>query len=104
MTGSFRQNFHFNTNGAGRTHYNGHINAVGIGVGQTTGAIYNWNDVINDVGNFSGAQQTITSLQNLRLIGRGSAPNYRLTARFHVTVTPQGVVHITADTFSVDCG
>jgi hypothetical protein len=45
------------------------------------GAIYNWNDVIEQGGSFRGAQQTFTSIQNTRLVGRGSAPDLRLQAR-----------------------
>jgi hypothetical protein len=103
VSGSFHENTQFIADGSGGTHFKGHINAVGIGVGQTTGGLYNWNDVINQEGSFRGPQETFTSMQSLELIGRGSLEDARLRALFHVTVTPQGVVNITVDRFEVDC-
>jgi hypothetical protein len=103
VTGQFHPVFRFHEDGDGGTHFKGHFNAEGIGIGLTSGAIYNWNDAINFEENFRGPQQTFTDQQSLELIGRGQATNFRLRFLFHVTVTPNGVVHIGADKFTVDC-
>lgn len=103
VTGQFHPVFKFTEDGNGGIHFKGHFNATGIGIGQSTGAIYNWNDAINQEDNFRAPQETFTFQQSLELIGRGQAANYRLRALFHVTVTPNGVVNITADNFTVDC-
>ncbi len=104
VEGFFHPVFQFTADGAGGFHSKGHFNATGIGVGQSTGAIYNWNDAINFESNFRPPQETFTSQQSLLLVGRGDAVNQRLKALFHVTVTPNGVVNITADSFTQECG
>jgi hypothetical protein len=103
VTGQFHPVFKFTADGNGGFHFKGHFNATGIGIGQSTGAIYNWNDAINEEDNFRAPQETFTSQRSLELIGRDQAANFRLRALFHVTVTPNGVVNITADNFTVDC-
>jgi len=103
VTGSFHEHFQFRADPAGGTHFVGHINAVGVGVGQITGAIYNWNDLIRQQGTFRGLEQTFTSIQNTRMIGLGSASDMRVQARFHVTVTPSGVVSVILDDVSAIC-
>ena len=103
VSGAFHDHFQVRSDAAGGTHFEGHINAIGVGVGQLTGAIYNWNDAINEQGSFRGAQQTFTSLQNTRLIGRGSAPDLHIQARFHITFTPDGMVSVVVSDFSTIC-
>lgn len=104
VTGSFHEISRFSQDGAGGFHFTSHINATGIGIGQTTGATYLWNDAINQQGSFRGPQETFTSQQSFSLIGRGDAPDLSVRALFHVTVTPQGVVNITVDSYETDCG
>lgn len=103
VTGQFHPVFKFTEDGNGGFHFKGHFNAKGTGIGLTTGATYNWNDAINQEDNFRAPQETFTFQQSLELIGRGQAANFRLRALFHVTVTPNGVVNITADNFTVVC-
>jgi len=103
VTGQFHPVFKFTEDGNGGVHFKGHFNATGIGIGQLSGATYNWNDAINFEDNFRGPQETFTDQRSLELIGRGQAANFRLRALFHVTVTPNGVVNITADNFTVTC-
>jgi hypothetical protein len=103
VTGVFHPVFRTHSDGNGGFHFKGHFNATGIGIGLTSGAIYNWNDAINAEDNFRAPQETFTSQQSLELIGRSQADNFRLRFLFHVTVTPNGVVNITADNFTVDC-
>jgi hypothetical protein len=103
VTGVFHPVFQFTADGNGGFHFKGHIDATGIGIGQSTGATYNWNDAINSEDSFRGLQETFTSQESTELIGRGQAANFRLHFLFHVTVTPNGVVNITADNFTVVC-
>ena len=89
--------FKVTEDGNGGFHLKGHFNATGIGIGQTSGATYNWNDAINEEDNFRAPRETFTSQRSPELIGRGHAANYRLHFLFHVTVTPDGVANINAD-------
>jgi len=104
VTGQFHPVFKVTEDGNGGFHFKGHFNAIGIGIGQSSGARYNWNDAINEEDNFRAPQETFTSQESLELIGQGRAANFRLHFLFHVTVTPNGVVNITADNFTVICG
>jgi len=104
MTGQFHPVFKLTEDGQGGFHFKGHFNAIGIGIGQSSGATYNWNDAINEEDNFRAPQETFTSQRSLELIGRGQAANFRLHFLFHVTVTPDGVANINADNFTVVCG
>src|SRR2546423_6663712 len=78
VTGEFHPVFKFTPDGNGGVHVEGHFNATGIGIGLSSGAIYNWNDAINFEDNFRGPQETFTNLRSLELIGRGQATNFRL--------------------------
>jgi hypothetical protein len=104
VTGQFHPVFKVTEDGHGGFHFKGHFNATGIGIGQSSGATYNWNDAINEEDNFRASQETFTSQRSLELIGRGQAANFRLHFLFHVTVTPDGIVNINADNFTVVCG
>lgn len=103
VTGEFHPVFKFTADGNGGFHFKGHFNAKGIGIGQSSGATYNWNDAINFEDSFRAPQETFTDQRSLELIGLGQTANFRLHALFHVTVTPNGVVNITADNFTVIC-
>ena len=70
-----------------------HINAKGKGTGQTTGAKYEWNDVIQDVLHFDGNDgfpATETFRQRFRLIGQGRVPNRVVNIDFQFTVNANG--------------
>ena len=103
FTGSFHPTSSFRADGAGGFHFRGHINATGIGVSLESDHVFNWNDAINYSESFRGMQATFTSQQSFNLIGRGQAPNQRMHMNTHVTVTPDGVVKVTADNFRFDC-
>lgn len=103
VTGQFHPVFQFTADGNGGFHFKGHFNATGIGIGESSGATYNWNDAINFEDSFRAPQETFTFQRSLELIGRGQAANFRLSALFHLIVTPNGVLNITADKFTVVC-
>ena len=72
-----------------------HINAKGKGTGQTTGASYEWNDVIQDVILFDGNDgfpATETFRQRFHLIGQGGVPNRILNGDFQFTVNANGTM------------
>jgi len=103
LSGSFRFESSSTQVAPNRYLYSYRINAVGIGVGQSTGSLYNWNDVINEQGSFTGPQQTYTSLWRFRLIGRGDADDLLISGSYHVTVTPDGIVNFTMNDYSAEC-
>lgn len=83
------------TEGANNQHGLLTVNAQGIGVGQSTGARYLWNDKLTDyhyrvhaVG--SGLKQALHS----RLIGQGSAPNQRFKGMITYIVNGNGDVTV----------
>jgi len=79
-----------------------HINAHGTGTGQTSRAVYNWNDTINFNLNLGNGATTQTFGQTFLLTGRGSASDLKLKALFHIVANVNGV-NITVDFFSETC-
>jgi hypothetical protein len=79
---------------SGRVNGTFHINAKGTGVGQTTGAKYEWNDVIQESFGFdvdvAPAHDTFT--RRFRLIGQGGVPDRRFDLIFHITINANGEV------------
>ncbi len=70
-----------------------HINAKGKGTGQTTGASYEWNDLVQDVLHFDGNDgfpATETQRRRFRLIGQGRVPNRIFNGDFQFTVNANG--------------
>ena len=79
-----------------------HINAKGIGVGQTSGAVYQWNDAINESLNLSkGGNYTFT--QTLLIVGQGKAPNFKGHLTYHITVNANGDVTTEFENLKIDC-
>jgi hypothetical protein len=76
-------------------HFLFHINAKGTGVGQTTGAKYQWNDRLfdNDHVTVTGPISFVLN-DNTRLVGQGGAPNAVVHVRIKVTVNAKGVVTV----------
>jgi hypothetical protein len=79
-----------------------HINAKGTGVGQTSGAVYQWNDAINESFNASKGLN-FTGNQSWLLIGQGKAPNFKLNSTFHITINANGEVTAEVNNFSAEC-
>ncbi len=92
-------------NANGNFHGMFHINAKGTGVGQTTGATYEWNDRLFDLTNIApGGAQTFILNDNTRLIGHGQAVNQQFHIQIKVTINANG--DVTVDTVDIDasCG
>jgi len=77
----------------GGDHIRFHINAKGIGVGQETGARYQWNDRLFDNTNLVRGEAAVLN-DFTRLIGQGGAPNISVHVRAKITVRPNGTVVI----------
>ncbi|MCR9015995.1 hypothetical protein [Aquiflexum gelatinilyticum] len=90
------------TSKSGNTMYKSHINLKGIGVGQTSGAVYQVNEAINESINASkGSNVTLT--RSFLLVGQGKAPNFKGHITFHMTVNANGQLTAEVDNFSADC-
>jgi hypothetical protein len=63
-------------------------------VGQSTGAKYEWNDVIQDSFGFDAdfAPFHETFIRRFRLIGQGAVPDRRFDVTFHITINANGEV------------
>jgi hypothetical protein len=79
---------------SGRVNGTFHINAKGTGVGLTTGAKYEWNDVIQESFGFDADEAPIhdTVTRRFRLIGQGGVPDRRFDVIFHITINANGKV------------
>lgn len=104
FTGFVHPVFQFTTDATGGIHYKGHFNADLIGIGRTTGSVWNWNDVQDEENNFRPPQETFQYHQHIELIGRGQAPNLLGRVLFRYTVTATGVVSVVIDNFLIECG
>jgi hypothetical protein len=79
----------------GKEHFKFHINAKGTGVGQLTGARYQWNDRLFDITNIApSGTVSFTLNDHARLIGQGAAVNLRLATQIKVTINAQGTVTV----------
>jgi hypothetical protein len=93
VSGTFHEVVQFFVGPSGKQHFRFHINAKGTGVGQVTGARYQWNDRLFDITNIAPSQ-TFTFILNdyTRLIGQGGALDLRLAVQNKITVTPAGTI------------
>jgi hypothetical protein len=95
VTGTFHE---VDRGTVGDQHIRFHINAKGVGVGQETGARYQWNDRLFDNTNLVRGQTSVLN-DFTRLIGQGGAPNISAHVRAKLTVRPNGTVVV--DRFDV---
>ncbi|WP_373495173.1 hypothetical protein [Aquiflexum sp.] len=90
------------TSKSGNTMFKLHVNAKGSGVGQISGAKYQYNDVSNTTETISKGSSTNFTLSGF-LIGQGKAPNYKVKANIHITVNANGEVTAEFLDFSQEC-
>ena len=84
----------------------GHAQPQGAtAVGVNTGDIYQATGVTQNQSAFSlqNGQQSITYVNNFRMIGPGPGNNFLVHETFHVTVTANGDTTVVHDNFSVEC-
>lgn len=79
-----------------------HINAKGTGVGQTSGAVYQWNDAINETLNLSKGGN-LTRTQTFSLVSQGKTQNFKGHLTYHITVNANGEVTTEFENLSVEC-
>jgi hypothetical protein len=105
LAGTFHEVVQLFIGPGGKEHFRFHINAKGIGVGQLTGARYQWNDRLFDITNIAPAGAvSFTQNDYARLIGRGSAVNTVVRFQVKITVNGQGVVTVERITARSRCG
>jgi hypothetical protein len=105
LTGTFHEVVHLFIGPGGKEHFRFHINAKGVGVGQLTGARYQWNDRLFDITNIAPAGAlSFTQNDYARLIGQGSAVNTVVKFRVKITVNAQGVPTVERITARSRCG
>ncbi|MGH7580570.1 MAG: hypothetical protein ACREM9_10395 [Gemmatimonadales bacterium] len=105
LSGTFHEVVQFFVGPGGKEHFRFHINAKGTGVGQLTGARYQWNDRLFDITNIAPAGAVSFTLNdNARLIGQGRAANFRAAVRIKLTINAAGVVAVDRFVARVTCG
>jgi hypothetical protein len=95
VSGQFHLTVRDFVNANGKRQFKFRVNAKGRGVGQTTGAVYEWQEQFLDIYNFSpgdGTLRTNTWYQHARLIGHGQAVNAHFHLEFKVTFNANGDV------------
>jgi hypothetical protein len=103
VSGTFHEASRISGSG-GNQHVRFHINAKGTGVGQLTGARYQWNDRLFDNTNIAVNGATSFVLNDItRLIGQGGAPNAKVHVLVKVTVNAKGVITVDRDHVRATC-
>ncbi|SMD43329.1 hypothetical protein SAMN00777080_1919 [Aquiflexum balticum DSM 16537] len=90
------------TSNSGNTTSKYHINLKGTGVGQTSGAIYQVNETINETSN-SAKGFNVTFNRSFSLIGQGKAPNFKGNITYHITINANGELTAEVDNFRAIC-
>jgi hypothetical protein len=105
VSGTFHGVVQFFVGPGGKEHFRFHINAKGTGVGQLTGARYQWNDRLFDITNIAPTGATSFILNDYtRLIGQGRAIDVRFAVQQKVTVTATGRVVVDRLVVRSACG
>lgn len=105
LSGTFHQVVQFFLGPGGKGHFRFHINAKGTGVGQLTGARYQWNDRLFDITNIAPAGAVSFILNDYtRLIGQGGAANFRFATQIKVTINAVGVATVDRLVVRATCG
>jgi hypothetical protein len=105
LSGTLLAMFSFTETPSGNVEVGFHFNPQGItGVGLTSGATYHatgetlGTTTIKATGGISD-----TFVNNFKIIGEGSAPNYLQTDVIHLTVNAKGVVTATVEKSTIRC-
>jgi hypothetical protein len=105
LSGTLLTEFSFTETSGGNVEIGFHFNPQGItGVGLTSGATYHatgetlGTTTIRATGGFSD-----TFVNNFKIIGEGSAPNFLETDVIHLTVNANGVVTATVEQSMIRC-
>jgi hypothetical protein len=105
VSGTFHGTVQFFVGPGGKEHLRFHINAKGTGVGQLTGARYQWNDRLFDITNIAPAGAISFILNDYtRLIGQGRATDVRFAVQNKITITAKGRVVVDRLVVRSACG
>jgi hypothetical protein len=105
LSGNLHDLFHVTFDGAGGAVLKVLDNPQGVsGVDLLTGAKYQGTGETEFVETFAaGGTFTDTFVNNFKIIGQGTSPNYLVHENFHITVNPDGTVTSFHDNFSITC-
>jgi hypothetical protein len=105
VSGTFHEVAQFFVGPGGKEHFRFHINAKGTGVGQLTGARYQWNDRLFDITNIAPVG-TVSFILNdyTRLIGQGGAVDTRFAVQTKVTINANGEIIVDRFVVRDACG
>ncbi|MDR7079536.1 hypothetical protein J2Y03_004594 [Neobacillus niacini] len=94
--------FKQNTTPSGNFHVTVHSNIHGQGTGDQ-GNLYVVNETSNDHFTTNNQQFENTFNLSIRVISKGTAPNFLLHAQIHLTVNANGDVTATISVFDTEC-
>lgn len=102
LSGTLHLLFHVTENANG-FHVKTHAQPQQLsGTGQVTGDTYQGTGVTQDQQNVA-AGETITFVNNFRIIGQGPGNNFLVHQNVHVTVNANGEITTVVDNTSIDC-
>jgi hypothetical protein len=105
VSGDLHDLFHVTIDDTGGIHLDAHDNPQGISGSDSAGNKYQGTGVTLSTFNESAAIFPLneTFVNNFRMIGQGTAPNFDVHENFHVTVNADGTVTSFHDNFSIVC-
>jgi hypothetical protein len=104
LSGSLHILYHLTISSSGIVSFKDHFQPMSVsGTGLTTGAAYHGTGVTQDHNYFGQVGQTVSFIDNYRIIGQGPGNNFTLHENFHVTVNANGTVTTFVDNISADC-
>ena len=106
LTGSLHILISFTIN-ANQVSGKDHFQPQGVsGTDLTTGAKYQGTGVTQDQFSISliKSRAQVSSVNNFKIIGQGSAPSYLVHENAHLTVNANGTVTANVDNLSISCG
>ncbi len=105
LSGTLLTEFSFTETSSGNVEVGFHFNPQGItGVGLTSGATYHaTGETLGTTTIRANGGISDTFVNNFKIIGEGSAPNFLETDVIHLTVNANGVVTATVDQSMIRC-
>jgi hypothetical protein len=105
VSGNLHDLFHVTFDGAGGFHLDAHDNPQGISGSDLARNKYQGTGItrsdVNEASVIFPLNETFVN--NFRMIGQGSAPNFDVHENFHVTVNADGTLTSFHDNFSITC-
>ncbi len=105
LSGTLLTEFSFTETSSGNVEVGFHFNPQGItGVGLTSGATYHaTGETLGTTTTRANGGISDTFVNNFKIIGEGSAPNFLETDIIHLTVNANGVVTATVEQSMIRC-